>query len=92
VPSGGALVLADQPSENRPTPDPLAVETQGEMIGAWRAKLQRSMWPPAVVVGAVPGKDGPQVALAEDQDAVSELGSGGQDEAFGEAVRSGISR
>jgi hypothetical protein len=64
----------------------------GGMIGEWRAKPQRSMWPAAVVVGAVPGKDGPQVALAEDQDAVSELGSGGQDEAFGEAVRSGISR
>ena len=88
MPSGGALVLADQPSENRPTPDPLAVETQGEMIGAWRAKLQRSMGAPAVVVGAVPGKDGSQVSLAEDQDAVGELDSGGQDEWFGEAVRS----
>jgi hypothetical protein len=61
------------------------------MIRAWRAKLQRSMWPPAVVVGAVPGKDAPQVALAEDQDAVCELGSGGQDESFGDAVRSGLS-
>src|SRR5215203_3299328 len=50
------------------------------------------MWPPAVVVGAVPGKDGPQVALAEDQDAVSEFGSGGQDESFGEAVCSWRSR
>ena len=56
------------------------------MIGARRAKPQRSMWPPAVVVGAVLGKDGPQVSLAEDQDAVSEHGSGGQDESFGEAV------
>ena len=44
------------------------------------------------VVGGVPGKDGPQMAFAEDQDAVGELCSGGQDEAFGEAVRSGISR
>ena len=62
------------------------------MIRARRAKPQRSMWPPAVVVGAVPGKDGPQVSLAEDQDAVSELGSGGQDESFGEAVCSWRSR
>jgi hypothetical protein len=62
------------------------------MIGAWRAKLQRSMWPAAVVVGAVLGKDGPQMALAEDQDAVSELDSGGQDESFREAVRPRTSR
>jgi hypothetical protein len=37
-------------------------------------KLQRSMWPPAVVVGAVLGEDGPQVAFAEHQDAVGEFG------------------
>jgi hypothetical protein len=57
------------------------------MIGAWRDKSQRPMWPPPVVVGAVPGEDGPHVPFPEDQDAVGELGSGGQDEAFGEAVR-----
>ena len=50
------------------------------------------MWPSAVVVGAVPGKDGPQVSFAEDQDAVGEFGSGGEDEAFGEAVRSRAAR
>jgi hypothetical protein len=65
----------------------LVVEVRGGMFGAWRAKLQRSMWPPPVVVGDVPGKDSPQVAFAEDQDAVGELGSGGEDESFGEAVR-----
>jgi hypothetical protein len=62
------------------------------MIGAWREKTQRSMWPPSVVVGAVSGEDGPQVPLAEDQDAVGEFGSGGQHESFGEAVRSRTSR
>jgi hypothetical protein len=62
------------------------------MIGAWRAKLQRSMWAPAVVVGAVPGKDGSQVSLAEDQNAVGELDSCGQHESLGEAVRSRTSR
>ena len=61
------------------------------MIGAWRAKLKCSMWPPAVVVGAVLGEDGPQVAFAEDEDAVGEFGSGGQDESFGEAVRPRLS-
>ena len=50
------------------------------------------MWPPAVGVGAVLGKDGPQVPFAKDQDAVSGFGSGGKDEAFGEAVRSRTAR
>ena len=61
------------------------------MIGAWREKPKRSVWPPTVVVGAVLGEDGPQVPLAEDQDAVGELGSDGPDEAFGEAVRPRLS-
>src|SRR5215203_2268185 len=50
------------------------------------------MWPAAVVVGGVPGEDGPQVVFAEDEDAVGEFASDGQDEAFGEAVRSRTSR
>jgi hypothetical protein len=54
------------------------------MIGARWAKLQCSMWSPAVVVGGVLGKDVAQVPFAEDQDAVSELSSGGADEPFGE--------
>src|SRR5829696_8757183 len=45
------------------------------------------MWPPPVVVGAVSGEDAPQVPFAEDQDTVGELGSDGQHESFGEAVR-----
>jgi len=43
-------------------------------------------------VGAVLGEDGPQLPLADNQDAIGEFGSGGQDEAFGEAVRSRASR
>jgi hypothetical protein len=57
------------------------------MIGVWRAQLQRSMWAPPVVVGAVSGEDGSQVPLTEDQHAVGELGPDGQHEPFGEAVR-----
>jgi hypothetical protein len=37
-------------------------------------------------MGAVLGKDGPQVACDEDQDAVGEFGSGCADESFGVAV------
>jgi hypothetical protein len=62
------------------------------MIRAWRAKLQRSMWPPAVVMGAVPREGVSQVSFAEDQNAVGEFGSGCADEPFGEAVRSRTSR
>jgi hypothetical protein len=46
-------------------PDPLLGKVRDGMIGAWRVKSQRSMWPPPVVVGAVLGEDGPQVPLAE---------------------------
>jgi hypothetical protein len=62
------------------------------MIGAWRTTLECSMWPPTVVVGTVPLEDASQVLFAEDQDAVGEFGSGGQDESFGEAVRPWRSR
>ena len=67
--------------------DPLLGKVRDGKIGAWREKPKRSMWPSTVVVGAVAGEDGLQVPLAEDQDAVGEFGSGGQHEAFGEAVR-----
>jgi hypothetical protein len=49
------------------------------------------MWPPPVVVGAVSGEYAPQVPFTEDQDAVGELGSDGQHESFGEAVRPRLS-
>jgi hypothetical protein len=62
------------------------------MIGAWRLKSQRSVWPPSVVAGAVLGEDPPEVSLAEDQHAVGEFGSGGQHESFGEAARSRTAR
>src|SRR5215217_5122964 len=62
------------------------------MTGARRVKPERPMWPSPVVVRAIPGKDGPQVVFAEDEDAVGEFGSGGQDESFGEAVGSRTAR
>ena len=62
------------------------------MIGAWRTKLERSVWPSGVVVGAELGEDGLKVPFSEDQVAVGELGPGGPDEAFGEAVRSRTAR
>jgi hypothetical protein len=45
------------------------------------------MWPLCVVVRGVLGEHPAEVALPEDQHSVGELGSGGQHEAFGEAVR-----
>jgi hypothetical protein len=67
-------------------------ETRSGMIGAWRTKLERSVWPSSVVVGDVPREGASRVPFAEDQDAVGELGSGGPDEAFGEVVRSRAAR
>jgi hypothetical protein len=49
------------PSQHRSAPYPLLIKTRSGMIGAWREKAQRPMWPPPVVVAAVPGKNGPQV-------------------------------
>ena len=72
-------MLVDKPSQDRPAPDSLA-RVDGGMISAWRNKSKRSMGPLPVVVGAIPGEDGPQVTFAEDQDAVGELGSDGQHE------------
>jgi hypothetical protein len=86
------FVLVDQSSQYRSAFDPAVVTVRCGVIGARRDTFQCSVRPPAVVAGAVPGKDGPQVSLAKDQDAVGELGSGGQDESFGEAVRSQTSR
>ena len=53
------------------------------MGGAWWEKSLRPVWSPAVAMGGVLGEDGPQVPLTEEQDAVSEFGSGCQYESFG---------
>jgi hypothetical protein len=90
--SGCAFVLVDQSSQYRSASDPVVVTVRGGVIGARRDTLQCSVRPAAVVVGAVLAEDGPQVPFAEDQDAVGEFGPDGQDEAFGEAVRSRTSR
>jgi hypothetical protein len=56
-------------------------------LRAWWAELQRSMWPPCVVVRSV-GREGPaEVSFSEDQHAVGEFGADGQHERFGETVR-----
>ena len=81
------FVLVDQPSLYRSASDPLVVTVLGGVIGSRRGKLQGSMWSAAVVVGAVQGEDSPQLPFAEDEDAIGEFGSDGQDESFGEAVR-----
>ena len=39
--------------------DPLPGEISGKVIGARRAELAAAMGPPPVVVGLVPGQDGP---------------------------------
>jgi hypothetical protein len=81
------FVLVDQPAEDRSTPDPLVPEIRDRRFWMWRAQLQRSMRPSPVVVSGVVGKHPAEVPLSEDQHPVGELGSDGQHDAFGEAVR-----
>jgi hypothetical protein len=49
--------IVGQSSQHWLAPDLLVLEDGGEMIWVWRPKSQRPMWPPAVVVGTVLGKD-----------------------------------
>jgi hypothetical protein len=69
---GCAFVFVDQASEDRSASDPPLVKVRGGMIGAGWEKSLRPMWSPTILMGAVLGKDGPQVPLTEDQDAVGE--------------------
>jgi hypothetical protein len=68
------------------------VETWSGMIGAWRTKLECSVWSAAVGVGAVPARTVRRCRSPKIRDAVGEFGSGGQDEAFGEQFALGASR
>jgi hypothetical protein len=74
---GCAVALVDQAAEDGSASDLPVVEVRAGMLWAWWEKSQRPMWPSTVVVGAVPGEDGPQMPLAEDRDAIGEFGSGG---------------
>ena len=55
--SGCGLVLVDQASEDRLTPDPAVYGLGDGRLRAWWAELQRLMWPPCVVVRSV-GREG----------------------------------
>jgi hypothetical protein len=89
-----AFVLVDQSSQYRSASDPVVVTVRGgvRVIVARRDTFQCSVRSAAAVVGAVLAENGPQVSFTEDQDAVGEFGSDGQDVAFDEAVRSRTSR
>ena len=71
-----------QSSEDRSPPD-LRLTDVRSGVSVWREESQCSMWSAMVEVGAVSGQDCLSTALAEDQDAVGELGPGDEDEAFG---------
>ena len=52
--------------QDRSGSDPPVGKGRAGMIWAWREKLQHPMWSPTVVVGTVPGEDGPAVPFTED--------------------------
>ena len=81
------FVLVDQSAEDRSAPDPAIDRLGDKRFRTRRTQLQRSMWPPRVVMHGVPGKYPAKVLLAEDQHPVGEFGADGQYEAFSEAVR-----
>ena len=60
------------------------------MIGPWRMELAAAVGAAAVVVGFVLGEDRPQVAFAEDEHPVGELGPGGEHEPFRVGVRARV--
>ena len=57
------------------------------MVGPGRAELAASVRSSSVVVLGILGEDRPQVAFAEDQHLVGDLGPGCEDEPFGVGVR-----
>jgi hypothetical protein len=57
------------------------------VVGPGRAKLAAAMRPPSVVMGLIPGQDGPQVPRAEDEHRVGDLCPGGEHEPFRVSVR-----
>ena len=61
------FVLIDQAAEDGSAPDSFRREVGDRVVGSGWSKLERAVGAPSVVVGLVPGKDRPQVPLAEDQ-------------------------
>ena len=59
--------------------DPFPGEVGGRVVGA---ELAAAMGAWSVVVGHVPGRDRPQMPLAEDEHRVGDLGPGGEREPF----------
>ena len=57
------------------------------MVGPGRAELAAAVGSSSVVAGLVLGKDAAQVAFAEDEHPVGDLGPGGEHEPFGVGVR-----
>jgi hypothetical protein len=50
------VVLVDQSAEDRSAPDPAVDRLGDKRFRTRRAQLQRSMWPPRVVMHGLPGK------------------------------------
>jgi len=82
------FIFVDEAAEDGPALDPLGGEVGEWVVGPERPELAASMRAPAVVMGRVPGQDGSQVPLAEDQHPIGELGPDGEHEPSGITVRS----
>jgi len=76
-----------RPPRAAPAPDPLLGEVGGGVVRPGWAELAAAVGSSSVVVGLVLGKDTAQVAFAEDEHPVGDLGPGGEHEPFGISVR-----
>src|SRR6266581_5247393 len=83
----GWFVFVDEAAEDALAPDPLLGEVGGGVVGPGRAELAAAVGSSSVVAGLVLGKDAAQVAFAEDEHPVGDLGPGGEHEPFGVGVR-----
>jgi hypothetical protein len=83
----GWLVLVEQAGQDGSAGDPSGRHGGNRMVGAWWSQLPGPVRALAVVMLGVLGQHAPEVAFAEDQHPVDQLGPGGQHEPLRESVR-----
>jgi hypothetical protein len=88
----GPIIFVEEAAKHRSALDPDLGEVSDRVIGYGRVELAAAMRSSAVVVGLVPGEDVPQMAFAEDQHPVGDLGPGSEHEAFRVGIRLWASR
>jgi hypothetical protein len=87
VPTFGPLVFVEEAAEDGSAPDLRLGEIGDRMVGPGRAEVASTVGSAPVVVGRVLGYHDTQVAFAEDQHPVCDLGPRGEHESLRKGVR-----